>query len=51
MLITSKEIASPKDLRALLTELAEEAARGWEDVESGELFSVDELKARFGRGD
>lgn len=31
--------------------LLEEAARGWDDVESGELLSVAELKERYGRGE
>jgi prevent-host-death family protein len=31
--------------------LLEEAARGWDDVESGDLLSVAELKARYGRGE
>jgi len=29
--------------------LLEEAARGWDDVEAGELLSVAELKSRYGR--
>ncbi len=31
--------------------LLEEAARGWDDVESGELLSVAELKAHYGRSE
>lgn len=29
--------------------LLEEADRGWDDVEAGDLLSVTELKARYGR--
>jgi hypothetical protein len=92
MSINSKDIVPLEELRARLTELAEEAcqgrekiiarndkayvalidasrpddyhrlerdnihltlldgaARGWDDVESGDLLSVAELKARYGR--
>ena len=31
--------------------LLKDAARGWEDVESGDSLSVAELKARYGRGE
>jgi prevent-host-death family protein len=94
MALTSKDIVPLKELRAKLTELADEAcagrekiitrngkayvalidarrldyyhrlerenihlalldeaARGWDDVESGNLLSVAELKARYGRNE
>ena len=31
--------------------LLEDVARGWDDVESGDLLSVAELKSRYGRGE
>ena len=60
---TSKNIVPPKQVRVRMTELAEEAgqggenilltllqeaAHGWDDVEAGELLSVPDLKARYG---
>jgi len=47
MSTNSKETVPPKERLVGLTELLKEAARGWDDVEAGELMSVSELKARY----
>lgn len=49
MSTNSNDTVPPKERLVGLTELIEEAARGWDDVEAGELMSVAELKARYGR--
>ncbi len=49
MPIASKDIVPLSPVRAHLTELIEEAAKGWADVIAGRYISVAELKAKYGR--
>lgn len=51
MPIASKDIVPFSQVRARLTELVEEAAKGWADVTAGRHASVAELKAKYGRSD
>ena len=49
MPIASKDIIPFSQVRAHLTELIEEVAKGWADVTAGRHISVAELKAKYGR--